>query len=131
MPLPTITMIGNLTTDPIIRWTQNGKPVTTLRVAANDRRKDANGEWVDGETCFVDITCWRSAEAVANSLKRGNKVVITGHLRQRDYESQSGEKRTAYDINADYVATMITDINGNPTPHAVTDTNPMTDDTPF
>ena len=112
MALPRITIVGNLTADPELRYTQSGKPVVNLRVAANDRRKNDQGEWVDGSSTFLDVTVWRNAEAVARKLNRGSKVLILGELKQREYETKTGEKRTAYEVAADEVAELLFDRNG-------------------
>lgn len=110
MALPTITIVGNLTAEPELRFTNSGKPVTNLRVACNERKKNEAGEWVDGESVFLDVTVWRNAEAVSR-VARGTKVLIIGTLRQNDYE-KDGVKIKAYRVNADHVATALADARG-------------------
>lgn len=122
MPLPTITVIGNLTADPELRFTNSGKAVVSLRLACNDRRKNEAGEWVDGDTTYLDAVAWNAAEQIANELKKGQRIIITGTLKQRDYETKSGEKRTAYEVTCDGVAPIIRDNTNRPaaTPAATT-----------
>lgn len=114
MALPSITIIGNLTADPELRWTQAGKPVVNFRVACNERRKNEAGEWVDGESLFIKVVSWRSSEAIANSISKGTRVVVYGDLVQNDYE-QDGVKKSSYEVRALSVAKMIYDTNGQPT----------------
>jgi single-strand DNA-binding protein len=110
MSLPNITLVGNLTTDPILRHTQAGKPVTSLRVACNDRKKNqTTGLWEDGDTTFIDVTVWRNTEAIQRQLFKGSKVLVIGTLRQKDFQTAAGEKRTAYEVQADEVALLMID----------------------
>jgi single-strand DNA-binding protein len=98
MSLPSITMTGNLTQDPDIRYTPSGHAVARLRVACSERVQDrTTKEWSDGDECFLDVEVWRAtAENVVESCVRGSKVTVTGRLRQRSYETKEGEKRTVY-----------------------------------
>jgi|SRR4051794_24841162 single-strand DNA-binding protein len=102
-----LTVIGNLTDDPEIRYTPGGHPVAKFRVATTPRVfKD--GQWVDGEPSFVSCTAWRQlAENVAGSLKRGSRVVVTGTFGQRSYQTAEGEKRTVWEMQADEVAASL------------------------
>lgn len=110
MSLPNITLVGNLTTDPILRHTQTGKPVITLRVACNDRKKNqTTGLWEDGETTFIDATVWRNTDSIQKQLSKGSKVLIIGTLRQKDFQTAAGEKRTSYEVQADEVALLMID----------------------
>lgn len=94
-----VTVVGNLTADPELRYTASGVPVATFTVASNERFKDAAGEWQDGPTSFVRCNAWRDlAEHVAESLAKGDRAVITGILRQRDYEAQDKTKRTVWEV---------------------------------
>lgn len=98
--LPEITMIGTLTADPELRFVPSGAAVVNFTVAANARRfdKDAN-EWVDGDATFLRCNLWRKpAENVAESLRKGQRVIVTGELKQRSYETSEGEKRTTYEL---------------------------------
>ena len=98
----TITVVGNLTDDPELRYTANGAAVANFRVAYSTRIRDAAGNWTDGETSFFTVNCWRAlAENAAESLTRGTRVVVTGRLKQRSWENQEGEKRTVIEIEAD------------------------------
>ena len=97
-----ITIVGNLTDDPELRYTSNGAAVANFRVAYSTRIRDAAGNWTDGETSFFTVNCWRAlAENAAETLTRGTRVVVTGRLKQRSWENQEGEKRTVIEIEAD------------------------------
>src|SRR6201992_3573454 len=101
----TITVIGNLTDDPELRFTPSGAAVAKFRVASTPRFMDkTSGEWKDGEPLFLSCTVWRQvAENVAESLSRGSRVIISGRLRQRTYETKEGEKRTVIDLEVDEI----------------------------
>ncbi|HKX24717.1 MAG TPA: single-stranded DNA-binding protein [Actinomycetota bacterium] len=97
-----VTVVGNLTDDPELRYTPNGAAVATLRVAVNRRIPDGSGGWKDAEASFFRVNVWRSlAENAAESLTRGSRVVVTGRLRSRSWENQEGETRSAVEIEAD------------------------------
>lgn len=102
--LPTVTVIGTLVADPELRFTPSGHGVANFTVAANDRKKDPNsGEWVDGDATFLRCSIWRqAAENVAESLHRGDRVIVTGRLKQREYE-KDGQKRSAFELEVDEV----------------------------
>lgn len=100
----TVTMIGNLTDDPELRYTPQGAAVANFRIAVNHRFKDQAGNWQDGETSYFRINCWRQlAENIAESLTRGSRVIVTGRLKMRSWETQEGEKRSVVEIEADEV----------------------------
>src|SRR5262249_30873179 len=101
----TITVIGNLTDDPELRFTPSGAAVAKFRVASTPRFLDkASGEWKDGEPLFLSCTVWRqAAENVAESLQRGSRVIVSGRLRQRSYETREGEKRTVIELEVDEI----------------------------
>jgi single-strand DNA-binding protein len=101
----TITVIGNLTDDPELRFTPSGAAVAKFRVASTPRFLDkASGEWKDGDPTFLSCTVWRqAAENVAESLQRGSRVILSGRLRQRSYETKEGEKRTVMEIEVDEI----------------------------
>jgi single-strand DNA-binding protein len=101
----TITVIGNLTDDPELRFTPSGAAVAKFRVASTPRFMDrTSGEWKDGEPLFLACTVWRqAAEHVAESLQRGARVIVSGRLRQRSYETREGEKRTVIELEVDEV----------------------------
>lgn len=100
----TVTMIGNLTDDPELRYTPQGAAVANFRIAVNHRFKDAAGNWQDGETSYFRINCWRQlAENIAESLTRGSRVIVTGRLKMRSWETQEGEKRSVVEIEADEI----------------------------
>ncbi len=101
----TITVIGNLTDDPELRFTPSGAAVAKFRVASTPRFMDRqSGEWKDGEPLFLACTVWRqAAENVAESLARGSRVIVSGRLRQRSYETREGEKRTVIELEVDEI----------------------------
>ena len=100
-----ITVIGNLTADPELRWTQAGVPVADFTVASTPRTFDRNaGEWRDGDTLFMRCSVWREiAENVAESLRKGMRVIVQGRLTQRSYDTQQGERRTVVELQVDEV----------------------------
>jgi single-strand DNA-binding protein len=100
-----ITVIGNLTDDPELRFTPSGAAVAKFRVASTPRVMDRqSGEWKDGEPLFLSCSVWRqAAENVAESLQRGARVIVSGRLRQRSYETREGEKRTVYELEVDEI----------------------------
>ena len=100
-----ITIAGNLVDDPELRFTPAGQPVARFRVASTPRFRDnATGEWKDGDSLFLTCNVWRqAAENVAESLTRGMRVIVSGRLRQRSYETREGEKRTVYEVEVDDV----------------------------
>lgn len=101
----TITVIGNLTADPELKFTQAGAALATFTVASTPRTFDRQtGEWKDGEALFLRCTMWReSAEHAAESLTRGMRVVAQGRLRQRSFETKEGEKRTVVELEVDEI----------------------------
>jgi single-strand DNA-binding protein len=101
----TITVIGNLTDDPELRFTPSGAAVAKFRVASTPRFMDRqSGEWKDGDPLFLQCTVWRqAAENVAESLQRGARVIVSGRLRQRSYETREGEKRTVIELEVDEI----------------------------
>ena len=100
-----ITVIGNLTADPELRWTQSGAPVADFTIASTPRTFDRNaGEWRDGDTLFMRCSVWReTAENVAESLRKGMRVIVQGRLTQRSYDTQQGERRTVVELQVDEV----------------------------
>jgi single-strand DNA-binding protein len=101
----TITVIGNLTDDPELRFTPSGAAVANFRVASTPRILDrTTNEWKDGEPLFLACNIWRqAAENVAESLQRGARVIVSGRLRQRSYETREGEKRTVMELEVDEI----------------------------
>jgi single-strand DNA-binding protein len=100
-----ITIIGNLVGDPELRYTPTGQAVAAFRVASTPRYMDrTTNEWKDGDSLFLSCNVWRqAAENVAESLQRGMRVIVSGRLRQRSYETKEGEKRTVYEVEVDEV----------------------------
>ena len=101
----TLTAVGNLTSDPELRYTQNGLAVANFTVASTPRTFDrGSGDWKDGDTLFLRCSVWREfAEHVAGSLLKGTRVIVTGRLTQRSYETKEGEKRTSFELEVDEV----------------------------
>lgn len=108
MPLPTITMSGTVVAEPMVRFTAKGDPVTTLRVAANDRRKNESGEWENADTIYLDVVAWRKAEEIANACPKGTRVLVTGTLKQRTYTGQDGNERVTVQVQAAEIAPLVT-----------------------
>jgi single-strand DNA-binding protein len=101
------TITGNLVDDPELRFTTTGTAVANLRVAVTQRVQH-NGQWRDGETSFFKVNCWRDqAEHLADSLGKGDRVMITGRLRQRSWETPEGDKRSVTEIEADEVGASL------------------------
>lgn len=100
-----ITVIGNLTGDPELRFTPSGAAVANFTVASTPRQFDRqSNEWKDGETLFMRCSVWRdAAENVAESLQRGARVIVSGRLKSRSYETKEGEKRTVIEMDVDEV----------------------------
>jgi single-strand DNA-binding protein len=104
-----ITVIGNLTNDPELRFTPNGAAVASFTVASTPRTFDRqSNEWKDGDTLFLRCTVWRqAAENVADSLHKGTRVIVQGRLKQRSFETREGEKRTVVELEADEVGASL------------------------
>ena len=100
-----ITVVGNLTGDPELRFTPSGAAVANFTVASTPRQFDRQtNEWKDQETLFLNCSVWRqAAENAAESLQRGMRVIVTGRLKARSYETREGEKRTVYELDVDEV----------------------------
>ncbi|MBT1004223.1 single-stranded DNA-binding protein [Paenarthrobacter sp. DKR-5] len=101
----TITVIGNLTSDPELRFTPSGSAVANFTIASTPRTFDRqSNEWKDGETLFLRASVWReAAENVAESLTKGTRVIVNGRLKSRSYETKEGEKRTVIELEVDEI----------------------------
>lgn len=110
MPDTAITLIGNLVENPVLRITPSGVSVCGFRLASTPRRFDrAEQRFVDGNTLYLRVSCWRQlAENVAASLSRGDRALVVGRLRQNNYETQDGDRRVSYEVDADAVAAELT-----------------------
>lgn len=117
-----ITVVGNLVADPELRYTPNGAAVANFRVASTPRRYDQQaGQWVDGDALFLTCNVWRqAAENVSNSLSKGDRVIVTGRLRQRSFETREGERRSVMEVEVDevgpalkYATAQLTKRDGN------------------
>lgn len=104
-----ITVVGNLTADPELRYTQGGHAVAGFTVASTPRMFDKqSNEWKDGEALFLRCSVWREyAENVAASLMKGARVIVQGKLKQRSYETREGEKRTSYELDVEEVGPVL------------------------
>jgi single-strand DNA-binding protein len=100
-----ITVVGNLTADPELRYTQNGLPVANFTIASTPRTFDRQAnEWKDGEALFLRASVWRDfAEHVAGSLTKGARVIATGRLKQRSYQDREGQNRTSIELEVDEI----------------------------
>lgn len=100
----TVTVVGNVTRDPELRYLTSGTAMTQFGLAWNRRYRDAQGNQVE-DTSFFDVTCWRDlADHVAESISKGDRVIVYGRLDQRSWETQEGDKRSKVEIQADDVA---------------------------
>ena len=104
-----ITVVGNLTSDPELRFTPSGAAVANFTVASTPRTFDKNSnEWKDGEALFLRCSVWRqAAENVAESLQKGAAVIVQGRLKQRSYETKEGEKRTVIELEVDEIGASL------------------------
>ena len=104
-----ITIVGNLTADPELRWTQSGSPVASFTIASTPRSFDRqSGEWKDGETLFMRCTAWREmAENIAETLRKGARAMVRGRLVQRSFETREGDRRTVVEMQADEVGVSL------------------------
>jgi single-strand DNA-binding protein len=100
-----ITIVGNLTADPELRWTQNGLAVANFTIASTPKTFDkASNEWKDGDALFLRASVWREfAEHVAGSLTKGSRVIAQGRLRQRSYQDREGQQRTSIELEVDEI----------------------------
>jgi single-strand DNA-binding protein len=108
MALPTITAQGNLVFDPDFTVTASGISRCKLRIACNERRKNQDNTWSDGETSFFDVVLWRGlAEAAGDAFKKGQPILVVGKVRVSKYEDKNGVERTAVEITADEIAAVV------------------------
>jgi len=106
---PTVTIVGNLTRPPELRYTPSGVAVASFGVAVNRRRQNDAGEWVDAGAEFYDVTAWRQlATNLAESLDKGARVIVTGRLSQRTWETDAGDKRSSVEIVAEAAGPELT-----------------------
>lgn len=104
MSLPTLHGEGRLIADPELRWTTQGTAVAKIRLAFNQRKKDANGEWQDGDTFFVTGTLFRvQAENAAEAFSKGDSVIVRGRLKTETWETKDGEKRSVTGLLVDAI----------------------------
>lgn len=105
--LPVVTVQGNVTANPDLKFTPSGMAVTTITVAAGERKKDAAGNWSNGDTTFLDCTVWgETAEMVCDSVNKGTAVTVVGKLKQRTVE-KDGVKRTYFEVKVDSIGLEI------------------------
>ena len=118
-----VTLVGNLTADPTLRWTQSGSAVADFTVASTPRTYDRNaGEWRDGDPIFMRCSVWRDvAENVAESLRKGMRVIVFGRLTQRSYETQQGDRRTILEMQVDEVGPSLRRARAQVTRHPAAD----------
>lgn len=130
-----ITIIGNLTGDPELRYTPNGTAVANFRIAVNRRWQDNAGEWCE-DVSYIPVTVWKKlAENCSESLKKGDRVVVNGRLQMRTWETKEGQTRNVLEIIAKVVASSLewatTEITKNPKQEEYTDEVEESDDLPF
>lgn len=151
MPDNTVTLVGNLVEDPELRFTPTGVAMAKLRLAVNRRWMDrSTNEWQE-EAHFFTATCWRDmAENVSESLRKGNRILVTGRLQQRQWENEQGERRSMVEVSIDEIGPSLrwatasvtrTESRGgwsggggrpnNPPPGPVARSNPGQDEAPF
>jgi single-strand DNA-binding protein len=125
----TTTVVGNVTADPELRETGSGVPVATFTVASTSRVRDGqSGEWRDGETLFLRCSAWRrTAENVAGRIRKGDRVVVTGRLRQRTFETDAGQRRSTIELMADEVALSLRSTGAQPVGSGSGDTDEPAD----
>lgn len=130
--LNTVAIDGNLTRQPELRNLPSGQAVCSLRIAHNERVKDADGEWTD-RAAYFDVTVWGGlGEWIATNINKGEKVVVGGRLRWREWETSDGDKRQAVDITADSVIPIPRTISEAPTAeYAAAAAGPAENDIPF
>ncbi|MCE3028991.1 single-stranded DNA-binding protein, partial [Salinicola sp. DM10] len=105
-----ITVVGNIVADPELRFTPSGAAVANFRITSTPRSfNHQTNQWEDGEAIFLTVNVWRqAAENVAESLSKGMRVIVTGRLKQRSYETREGEKRSVFEVEADEVGPSLT-----------------------
>ena len=105
----TMTLVGNLTDDPEVRFTSTGTAVANFTIASSARVFDKDsGQWRDGEALFLRCTVWQqSAEHLADSLTKGTRIIVVGRLRQRSFETRDGEKRTSVELQVDEIGVSL------------------------
>ena len=101
-----ITIVGNLVADPETK-TAAGHKLAKLRVASNERIKDSSGQWIDGDTTFIDVTCWRKLAEGTQSLKKGQRVIVYGKLKGRSFVRKDGTNGYGYEIDATDIGASI------------------------
>jgi single-strand DNA-binding protein len=108
MSLPLVAMEGRLVVDPDLRFSPSGVAVSTFRMAANSRKRNEAGEWVDDQTLYLRIVCFRQlAEHVAESLVKGDTAVVSGRIHTNEWEDEQGQKRSEVELVADSVAASL------------------------
>lgn len=107
--LPQITIDGRLVADPELRFTSSGKAVCSLRVAASDSKKDESGNWQTAEQIFIGVSLWENeGEAAANALQKGDQVVVSGRIFEREYDKNDGSKGKSLEVKFPTVAKKVT-----------------------
>lgn len=132
MARATIQFSGNVTHDPELRFTQGGDAMASFSVAVNERKRGANGEWVDGGASFYRCTAWRRlAEGVAETVQRGDRVVVVGTIAQRSYE-KDGQTVTVFDVTVEDVGKSLLFAAGQaPRPRLPQASSAPADEAPF
>lgn len=105
--LPLVTLTGTLVRDVDLRFSPSGMAIAKGRVACNDRKKGPDGSWVDGDTCFLDLTWFKAAAEAAVDLVKGNRIVVSGRLTMREWADDAGNKRSAYEVLVSDVGRLV------------------------
>lgn len=104
MGLPIVTIEGGLVADPVLAYSGAGKPWARCRVVAKDRVRDDGGAWVDGDPLFIDVVCFgKPAEHLAESCSKGDTIIVSGKMKERSWQDDSGQERRAMQIHADVI----------------------------
>lgn len=112
--LPRISILGTAVYDAELRFTPAGKAIGKLRLASNERRKEGDS-WVDGDSCFLDVTAFGPlAENVCDKVTKGTRVLVTGRLKQREWTTDDGQKRSAYEVVADDIGIQVSPFADKP-----------------
>lgn len=124
-----LTIAGHLTADPELRFTNKGIPVANFTVAVNERTWDSkNEEWLDGDPCFIRCNLWnQQAENITDSLHKGDRIIASGVLKQRNWETDKGEKRTTFELLIDEIGASLRYHVARPEKPAHKDTNDKSD----
>lgn len=101
------TVTGNLAADPEMRFTKDGTAVTSFRIAAQPRKRDKAGEWIDGDPTWISVSAWKRAAEAAAELKKGQRVMVSGRVETRAWEDKDGNRRESLELTTDEVSVVV------------------------